>query len=201
MRAGRPPRGKYAGREHAPGRRGGARAGRPRRPWTLIAACSAAAVAVLIGAAAAGFAIADSRRPPPPPPPNIIVVPPAEASQASAHQGGRPQIAPYQRFGDGHTVFVVHGIGWPPGQAVTVALAGVHASPEHPIVDSAGTFSYAINQNHEFFSGPLPDGTYHVVVTGPGGARAVTSFVVQHPPPGGPTSTTGPPGASTTPGR
>jgi hypothetical protein len=166
----------------------------------VLAAYSAAAMVVLAGAAAAGFAVADSRKPPPPPPPpgaNIVVVPPAEAS---ANQGGRPQIALYQRFGDGDTVFVLHGMGWVPGQRVTVALAGVGTSPEHPTVDRAGTFNYAINQGHEFFPGPLPPGTYHVVVTAPGSARAVASFVVQRPPPG-PTPTTGPPGGSTTPGR
>jgi hypothetical protein len=177
-----------------------ARAARPGRRRAVLAAYLAAAVALLAGAGAAGFAVADSRRPPPPPPPpgaNIVVVPPAEAT---AHQGGRPQIALYQRFGDGDTVFVLHGVGWVPGQRVTVALAGMGTSPERPTVDSAGTFSYAINQGHEFFRGPLPPGTYHVVVTAPGGARAVASFVVQRPPPG-PTSTTGPPGGSTTPGH
>jgi hypothetical protein len=166
----------------------------------VLAAYLALAVVLLAGAGAAGFAFADSRRPPPPPPPpgaNIVVVPPAEAS---AHQGGRPQIALYQRFGDGDTVFVLHGVGWVPGQRVTVALAGLGVSPDHPIVDSAGTFNYAINQGHEFFRGPLPPGIYHVVVNVPGGARAVGSFVVQRPPPG-PTSTTGPPGGSTTPGQ
>jgi hypothetical protein len=174
------------------------RAAGPRRHWAVLAAYLAAAVVVLVGAAAAGFAFADSRRPPPPPPPsaNIVVVPPAEAS---AHQDGRPQIAPYQSLGDGNTVFVLHGQGWAPGQPVTVALAG-RASPDHPIVDLAGTFSYAINQAHEFFSGPLPPGTYRVMVTTPDGAKAVASFVVRRPPPG-PTSTTGPPGASTTPGH
>ena len=177
-----------------------ARTARPGRRRAVLAAYLAAAVALLAGAGAAGFAVADSRRPPPPPPPpgaNIVVVPPAEAT---AHQGGRPQIALYQRFGDGDTVFVLHGVGWVPGQRVTVALAGMGTSPERPTVDSAGTFSYAINQGHEFFRGPLPPGTYHVVVTAPGGARAVASFVVQRPPPG-PTSTTGPPGGSTTPGH
>ena len=191
--------GKHARGEQAAAWRGGvAGAGRPRRRWAVLAACLAAAVVVLAGAAAVGFAVADSRRPPlpPPPPPNIVVVPPAEAS---AHQGGRPQVAPYQRFGDGYTVFVVHGVGWAPGQQVTVALAGLRASPVHPVVDSAGTFSYAINQDHEFFAGPLPPGTYRVVVTVPGGPRVVTSFIVQRPP--GPMSTTGPPGGSTTPGH
>jgi serine/threonine protein kinase len=180
--------------------RGGAgKPGGRRRRRMLLAGGSAAA---LIAAGAGGFAVADSGRPPlPPPPPGVIVVPQSQASQLSARQGGKlqPQIAFYQSFGDSHTVFVLHGVGWAPGRTVTVALAGVGASPEHPIVDGAGTFSYAVNQAHEFFRGALPVGTYHVVVTTPGGARAVASFVVQHPPPGL-TSTTGPPGGSTKPG-
>jgi hypothetical protein len=184
------------------GRRGG-----KRRRWILLAACSAAAVAVLFGAGVAGFALAGSGRPPlpppaPPPSQGLIVVPQSQAPQLSARQGGklRPQIAFYQNFGDGHTVFVLHGVGWVPGQPVTVALAGAGASPYHPIVDAAGTFSYAINQAHEFFRGALPSGTYDVVVTAPDGARAVASFVVRPAPPGGLMSTTGPPGGSTTPG-
>ncbi len=83
-----------------------------------------------------------------------------------------------QTFGDSRTVFVIHGLGWPPGRALTVTLAGVGAAPVHPVADGAGTFSYAINQDHEFFRSGLPLRTYHVVVTGPGGARAVSSFLV-----------------------
>lgn len=88
---------------------------------------------------------------------------------------------------------MLHGIGWTPGQTVTVALAGRRASPEHPVVDGQGTFSYAINQDHEFFRRGLPVGTYHVIVTASGGARAEASFTVRAPPgaPGGPGS---PPG-------
>jgi hypothetical protein len=82
-------------------------------------------------------------------------------------------------------VFVVHGVGWRPGQAITVTLAGRRPSPERPIVDGAGTFSYAINQDHEFFPGGLPPGTYHVIVTASGGARAEATFTV-HAVPGPP---------------
>jgi Protein kinase domain len=185
--------------------RGAGQPAGPRRHWMLLAACPGAAAAALIGAGAAGFAIANNGRPPPPPPsPNVVVVPPSQAHQVLVHQGGKlkPQIAFYQTFGDSHTVFVLHGEYWVPGQPVTVALTGVGASPEHPIVDRAGTFSYAVNQAHEFFRGGLPPGTYHVVVTAPGGARAVASFVVAPAPPTPPgiMSTTGPPGGSTTPG-
>jgi hypothetical protein len=61
---------------------------------------------------------------------------------------------------------------------VTIALAGVHGPAVHVITDRAGNFSYAINQDHVFFRAGPPPGTYRVVVTDPGGARAVTSFLV-----------------------
>jgi hypothetical protein len=174
----------------ARGRRG--EPGWPRRHPKLIAAYAAAAAAVLVGAGAGGFAIAGARPAPQTPPaqqpqgpggpqpfPGPVVVPPSEVS---ARPGGRPQIALYQNSGDSHTVFVLRGAGWVPGQHVTVTLAGVGVSPDHPIVDAAGTFSYAVNQNHEFFRGGLPIGSYRVVVTEAGGARAAATFSV-HPPP------------------
>ena len=66
----------------------------------------------------------------------------------------------------------------------------------HPIVDDAGTFNYAINQDHEFFRGGLPAGTYQVLVTAPGGARAKASFTVRSSghPSGGPGGPGQPPG-------
>ncbi len=155
---------------------------RPRRRGRRLlgAAAAVTGAAMIAGSAAAGYAVADSHRPPaPPPPPPGAVVPP---SQLSAHHGG-PQIAFYQPFGDSETVFVLHGVGWMPGQPITVTLIGVRSSPEHPIVDAAGTFSYAINQNHEFFRGGLPLRSYRVMVTEPDGAKAVSGFVVNHKPP------------------
>ena len=164
---------------------------RSRRRRIYLAAGSAVAAAVLVGAGTAvGFAVAGNRPAPPLPPPGTVVVPASQAS-LSARQAGRPQIAFYQTFGDSHTVFVLHGEGWTPGQIVTVTLSG-RVSPVHPVVDGAGTFSYAINQDHEFFRGGLPAGTYHVVITTPDGARAMASFVVRpgspgaSPPPGSP---------------
>jgi hypothetical protein len=153
------------------------------------------------------------QQPPPPPPTNTILVP-ASLASPSARSAGRPQIALYQAFGDSNTVFVVHGESWKPGEKITVALSG-HVSPVHPVVDEAGTFNYAINQDHEFFRGGLPAGTYRVLVTAPGGARASASFTVhalapvQPGGPGGPGgsavtspgSTTGPPAGNTKPGR
>jgi hypothetical protein len=48
----------------------------------------------------------------------------------------------------------------------------------HPIADNQGNFNYVINQDHEFFPGLLPLGTYQVIVTQPNGARAVATFAV-----------------------
>ena len=158
----------------APGPNGWA--GQPRRRRLLLSLASAAAAIVLIAAGAGlGAAVAGSRRPPPLGP--LLPPPPPQASALSA-PSGTPQIGVSQIQGDSHTIFVVHGQGWPPGRPVTVALAGVRASPEHPVADDVGSFSYAVNQDHEFFAGGLPLGTYEVVVTGPGGARAVARFDV-----------------------
>jgi serine/threonine protein kinase len=170
---------------------------RTRRRRVHLAIWSAAAAAVLLGAGTAiGVVVAGSQQPlPPPPPTNTIVVPASQAS-LSARQAGRPRIAPYQTFGDTNTVFVVHGEGWKPGEKITVALSG-RASPVHPVVDDAGTFNYAINQDHEFFRGGLPAGTYRVVVTAPGGARATASFTVHA---GGPAPSDGPGGSGPPPG-
>ena len=181
------PRPAVIGRE-----RPGAPGGRRRR--VVLVAGSAAAAVALIGAGTAIGVVAAGGGPPPPPPPGTIMVPAPQAS-LSARQAARPQIAFYQTFGDSHTVFVLHGIGWPAGQAVTVTLAG-RTSPVHPVVDGVGTFSYAINQDHEFFPGGLPLGSYRVVVTTPGGARATAGFVVQPGPSGagGPAPGSSPPG-------
>ena len=48
----------------------------------------------------------------------------------------------------------------------------------HAVADSAGNFSYAINQDHEFFPGGLPVRAYRIVVTAPGGASASAAFTV-----------------------
>ena len=165
----------------APGRRALAASppARPDRRRPLIIAGAAAVVAALMASSAiVGAAVTGSRPQPqrtfflPPPPPG------QQPGPAIPAQPGKPVIGMNQPFGDSRTVFVVIGHGWPPGRPVTIALAGVHASPLHPVADKAGNFNYAINQDHEFFSGGLPLRTYRVVVTAPGGARAVTSFIV-----------------------
>ena len=96
----------------------------------------------------------------------------------SGPPGGPPRIQVNQPTGDGDTNFVVHGTGWRPHTTVTVQLAGRPPSTQMPIVDRAGTFNYTINQQHEFFPGPLPAGTYRVLVAAPDGARGETSFTV-----------------------
>ena len=180
-----PPR--RAGSRH--GGAGGVRAaGLATRPGTprwqrtlLISAAAVAAVAVvltsgaLIGASIAGSSPQPQRTvllpppvPPQPPPPSAL----------STALPGKPAIAMNLPFGDSRTGFVVMGQGWPPARPVTIALAGVHAPAVHVITDRAGNFSYAINQDHVFFRAGPPPGTYRVAVTDPGGARAVTSFLV-----------------------
>jgi serine/threonine protein kinase len=104
-------------------------------------------------------------------------------------QASTPVICVSQQSGDGDTVFVIHGTGYVPFTRVTVGLAGHGVSSIRPVADLAGTFSYAIDQGHVFFSGLIPPGTYHVLVTAPGERTARVSFLVndgaQHRPPGG----------------
>ncbi len=170
---------------------------RARSRGLLVLAAAVTAAVLIAGGAAAGVSFADrqpkaaatshtsaqtaaGRLPPPSGQPPPEGPPPFAGSAAalSAKAGGKPAIVMSQPFGDGHTGFVVIGAGWTPGRRLTVTLRGVGVSSEHPVADSVGTFSYVINQSHEFFPGGLPPGTYHVVVTGPGHARAATVFTV-----------------------
>jgi hypothetical protein len=91
---------------------------------------------------------------------------------------GIPAIGVSQPTGDGNTVFVIRGQWWPVGQPVTVTLIGVGASPAHPVADQAGSFNYAVNQDHEFFAGALPPGTYTIRVSDAAGAIAQARFQV-----------------------
>jgi hypothetical protein len=94
-----------------------------------------------------------------------------------------PELAVGQPFGDGDTVFVVHGSGFVPLTQVQVHLVGHGVAPFRPTVDRKGTFNYAIDQGHAFFAGPIPAGRYHVLVTGAQGRRATASFSVRPAPP------------------
>jgi hypothetical protein len=98
-----------------------------------------------------------------------------------------PKLAMGQPYGDGYTVFVVHGSGFVPLAPVQVHLVGHGVASFRPTADQKGTFNYAIDQGHVFFAGPIPPGSYHVLVTGAGGREATASFQVRPPPPpGGP---------------
>jgi serine/threonine protein kinase len=157
-------------------------------PVRAAAACALLVAGAALGAVLTGFSMtggtggaADahlsssagrlpSQRPSPPgPPPSAL--PPIPA--------GPPAVVLLQPFGDPDTTFVLHGANWRPGTTVTIALAGGGASPVHPLVDAAGSFNYAINQEHEFRPGGLPAGSYRVVVTGSAGQRATVNFVVR----------------------
>jgi serine/threonine protein kinase len=92
----------------------------------------------------------------------------------------KPKLVMGQPYGDGYTVYVVHGSGFIPLTQVQVHLIGHRVASFRPTADQKGTFNYAIDQGHVFFSGAIPAGTYHVLVTGAGGLRATTSFQV-HP--------------------
>ncbi|HMD93429.1 MAG TPA: serine/threonine-protein kinase [Trebonia sp.] len=172
------------------GARPAARAGeRPARRRPLLWAGAAVAAAALIGA---GTAIGMSLRDPGPQTAGTGQTagpPPSSSSCTSPGQSSMPQVCVSQPYGDGDTVYVIHGSGFPPFSPVTVRLVGVGVSADHPVADMQGTFNYAIDQGHYFFRGPIPPKTYIVEVTGSGGRTASVSFVVHPPaagqPPGG----------------
>jgi hypothetical protein len=161
--------------------------GRPARRSPLLWAGAAVAAAALIGA---GTAIGMSLRDPASQTAGLGPGGPPPSSCTSPGQGSTPQVCVSQPYGDGYTVYVIHGTGFPPFTPVTVRLVGVGVSADHPRADMQGTFNYAIDQGHYFFRGPIPPSTYTVVVTGTGGRTASVSFQVHPPgtgqPPGGP---------------
>ena len=95
---------------------------------------------------------------------------------------GHTAVLPLQPFGDSYTVFLLHGVGWIPLTRVTVTLVGHGTSRNRPVVDGAGTFNSAIGLGYDFFTTPIPPGSYQVVVTGAGGRRATATFQVRPPP-------------------
>ena len=158
----------------------------PRRRIALVIASLGAAAGLVTGGGFLGAWISDggdtvaqgrSQGFAPPP---MAPLPPAPLSGLTGARHGPHKIQINQPTGDGDTVFVVHGSGWVPGQSITLRLAGGRVSPYTPIVDLAGTFNYAVNQSHEFFTGAMPPGTYTVVATSQSGARAEASFKI-HP--------------------
>ena len=93
-------------------------------------------------------------------------------------QGNGPGICVSQPYGDGSTVFVVHGAGFGADVSVSVSVAGVKAAPARPVTDSGGNFNYALNQDRHFFSGPIPVGAYQVTATAPDDPRLTATFRV-----------------------
>jgi hypothetical protein len=175
----------------APGGAGGWPGGRPgwAQPGWRRAALIAAGLMAVAALVASGGIIGASvnsghpqpaptvfRQPPPPPPGGQ----PGGGPSTLADGGpGDPGAAVSQTFGDGLTAFVVYGRGWAPGSRLSVTLRGVGTSPVHPVTDQAGTFGYAINQQHEFFRHKIPPGRYTVLITSADGSRARATFRVR----------------------
>ena len=118
-----------------------------------------------------------------------VMAPPRSCAQRSPDT--TPEICLNMPYGDGDTGFIVHGSGFQTFTPVTVTITGVGTSPDRPVTDMQGTFSYVIDQGHRFFPDQIPAGVYHVVATESGGGRATATFRVN--PPGGPPPN-GPPG-------
>ena len=92
---------------------------------------------------------------------------------------GAPILCVSQPWGDGNTVFIIHGTDFAPNALVTLTLSGVHALPAAQVkADGTGMFNYAFDQGHHFFTGLIPTGTYKAVVTAPGDGGATISFRV-----------------------
>jgi hypothetical protein len=185
----------HTGRENTgrrPSRRGrGPRLTQARGRPLALAGWAAAAVVLVAAGTALGMALRGSgtqsggRQSPF----NGGLPPPPSSSCTSPVFSRTPRLCSSQPFGDGDTVFVIHGSGFVPGTAVTVKLAGLGVSPVHQVADREGDFNYAIDQGHIFFHGAMRPGAYTVTVVATDGRTASTSFIVNPPgagPPGGP---------------
>jgi hypothetical protein len=121
--------------------------------------------------------------------PGPVAAPPPSCTAIAP--GTTPELCVSQPYGDGDTVFIIHGAGFRHFTQITVELVGVGVSPDHPVTDLQGTFNYAIDQGHVFFHGPIPPGTYQVVATAPGDPSVKAAFQVNQaangaPAPGAP---------------
>ncbi|HUN37705.1 MAG TPA: serine/threonine-protein kinase [Trebonia sp.] len=176
---------------------------RPRGPGRLVARTGWAGVAVaalilLAAGTPLGIALDSVTKPAPDPATSTT----SSTACTSPVLRKTPDLCVSQPFGDGHTVFVIHGNGFLPFTPVTISLVGVGNSRDRPLTDLQGTFNYAIDQGHMFFRGLIPPGTYSVLVTGSGGRKAAASFTVYPPappPPSGSPPPSGPPPSGSPP--
>ena len=178
-----------------PGRAAGAGRSRRARALTTAGLIGGGAVLVVAGVAA-GVAYQSGRsqpaadRPSATPststaPPPIVVPPGNPPSTLPNGVSQKPKLVVSQPYGDGHTVFVVHGSGFRPLTQVRIELVGAGFSPDRPVADQKGTFNYAIDQGHVFYRGLLPIGVHTVIALGAGGRRASITFQVVPPGPSG----------------
>ena len=169
-----PASGRARRRRFAPHQKGGRPGPAQRAPLPLWAGVVMSVLLLGVGAALGIWlhgtgAQAASRLGPVLPPPATCLRP--EASD-------KPRLCVSQPYGDGATVFILHGSNFAPGAQVTVTVAGVPAAPVTVTADAGGIFNYAIDQGHRFFRGLIPGGTYSVVAAAAGQGSATASFRV-----------------------
>jgi Protein kinase domain len=196
-----PAKPREASNSHAPPGSRNTQGQRPRRRAMVILGSSLAAIVLLAAGTAIGGYLAggkpgartgrDSKATASTTPsatPSFILPPPGVAPlpandpRRMAAATGKPAVVLNQPTGDGNTTFVVIGAGFVPGVPITIRLAGLGVSADQPRADNTGFFSYAINQSHEFRPGPLPPGSYRVLVTAPHGVRRTLTFTVNNSP-------------------
>jgi hypothetical protein len=163
-------------RRQAPRLRHSARAAPRTRPLVWTGAATAA-VALLAAGIGTGLLLSEPGAKPSDTSSDTPVIP----GQGPICTPGTPQLCLNQPFGDGDTGYGIHGDGYVPFTPITVALVvgGVtRVSRYHPLADRQGTFNYTIDEGHVFFGGPIPTGSYEVVVTAPDRSQVITSFIV-----------------------
>ncbi len=106
------------------------------------------------------------------------VIPPPTTCPRPGSTGG-PILCVSQPWGDGNTVFIIHGTDFAPNALVTLTVSGVHGLPAAQVkTDGRGWFNYAFDQGHHFFPGLIPTATYKAVAMTPGDGSTTVSFRV-----------------------